>query len=145
MAARFETLQPRVHAGTDVQVVAATGELDLSTAPALCLEVQRAAATAGPPQIVVDLRSVDFTDATGLRALICAAQELRALSGALAVVATRGSQVDRLLTLTGAREFLAVTRTPQDAIAAVHRQTEIGPAPDGSAWTTARHAGRSAL
>lgn len=107
------------HAEGDVQIVEATGELDLSSAPGLCLEVQRAAATGAPSRVVIDLRGVDFADSTGLRALICAVGEVRARSGATAVVAARGSQVDQLLTLAGAREFLTVTRTPRDAVASV--------------------------
>ena len=121
MATRVDTPDLTVTARIegDAQVVAATGELDLSTAPRLCLEVRRAAATGGRPLVVIDLRGVEFTDSTGLRALLCTTQEVRALSGATAVVAAPGSQVDRLLTLAGAREFLAVARTPRDAVAIV--------------------------
>jgi anti-anti-sigma factor len=92
-----------------VEILAARGELDVSTAPQLCLEVQRASARLARPRIVIDLRELEFSDSTGLRALICAAGEVRALAGVLAVVVTPASQVDRLLTLVGAREFLAVT------------------------------------
>lgn len=119
MATPLDTPGLTVTAEGEVRIVAVTGELDISTAPALCLQLQLAAAAAEPPRMVIDLRRVDVADSTGLRALICAAQEMRALSGAVAVVAMQGTQVDGLLTLAGAREFLAVTRRVQDAVALV--------------------------
>jgi anti-sigma B factor antagonist len=107
------THQPR----DGVHVVHVSGELDLSTAADLCheLDVARTAAW----RIVVDLADVDFCDSTGLRALVGAAREVQIAAGRIAVAAPPGSPAARLLTVTGAREFLTVADSAAEALAAV--------------------------
>jgi|tagenome__1003787_1003787.scaffolds.fasta_scaffold20915725_2 anti-sigma B factor antagonist len=112
-------LQLSVRAEPGVEVVVARGELDLSTAPLLCRGIERAAGARRRPRVVIDLRALAFCDSTGLRALIGAAQEIRALAGVMALVVAPGSQLDELLAVTGAREFLAAAASAQDALALV--------------------------
>ena len=94
------------------RVIAVSGPLDLATAPALCVEIDRLAATRDE-RIVVDLRAVDSADSTGLRALVDATREAAIRTCRLVVSITPGSGLDRLLTLSGTREFLhVVTEAP---------------------------------
>ena len=68
-------------------MLCAHGELDLATAPALRRAL--ASATGGPAvgaepvHLVVDLSGVTFVDATGLAALLQAAETVRASGGEL--------------------------------------------------------------
>ena len=97
-------------------VLRVSGELDLSTAPELCHELDLA--RAGAERIVVDLAEVEFCDSTGLRALMGAAREVEIASGRIAFVVPPGSPAARLLNVTGAREFLTVADSPAEALAA---------------------------
>ena len=66
-------------------VVAASGEVDLYTAP----ELERAITaplTAGATQLVVDLSGATFVDSTALHVLLRAAQHLDGAAGELIVV-----------------------------------------------------------
>ncbi len=74
------------------------GELDLTTADRLeraILEAERAA----PPQLVLDLSSVDFFDSTGLQILLDADVRARA-DGRRLVVRAGDGEVARVLALT---------------------------------------------
>jgi anti-sigma B factor antagonist len=93
------------------RTITVRGSLDLATAPELCTEIAHLAAVEAEP-IVVDLRSVDFSDSTGLRALVGATREAAIRSCQLLVAVDPGSNLDRLLTLTGTREFLHITSLP---------------------------------
>jgi anti-anti-sigma factor len=94
------------------RVVAVRGSLDLAVAPELCAEIERLAAAEGE-RIVVDLQAVESADSTGLRALVGATREAAIRTCPLIVAIAPGSGLDRLLTLTGVREFLHIaTATP---------------------------------
>jgi anti-anti-sigma factor len=89
------------------RTIAVRGSLDLATAPALCAQIDHLAAVECAP-IVVDLRGVEFGDSTGLRALVGATREAAIRACRLLVAVEPGSEVDRLLTRSGTREFLHV-------------------------------------
>jgi anti-sigma B factor antagonist len=72
-----------------------------STGSALTLAVDR--------HVIVDLSRVDFCDSTGLRALLDAAREVNVAGGELIAIVPEDGPVRRLVTLTGAQEFLGVT------------------------------------
>jgi anti-sigma B factor antagonist len=97
-------LEEEEHDG--VRVIAARGELDLVTAPRLASRLDSTRRDGGR-RILVDLTGINFCDSTGLRALIGAANEVRAAGGRLAVCAGDGG-VARLLTVTGAFEVLEI-------------------------------------
>lgn len=99
------------------RTIAVRGSLDLATAPELCAEIEHLAAAEGEP-VVVDLRAVECADSTGLRALVGATQEAAIRACRLVVAVTPGSDLDRLLTLSGTREFLHVATGRPTAIAA---------------------------
>ena len=100
-----------------VGVVRAAGELDLATASQLARAIS-AAAGGRSPRVLVDLTAVGFCDSAGLRALLGAAREVEARAGRLVVAVEPGGPVDRLLELTGLREFLHV-RAPDEARLAI--------------------------
>ena len=104
-----------------VRLLEVTGELDLSTAPALCLRLE-AVRHVALPRILVDLSELEFCDSTGLRALILAAQEITACAGTLGVVVPPDEgPVARMFMISGAVEFLPLFRTLTDGLAALAR------------------------
>ena len=70
--ARAGSLEVTERQEAGVRVLDVTGELDINTAPALCLRLE-AARHGGSPRVLVDLSGLEFCDSTGLRALIMAA------------------------------------------------------------------------
>ena len=93
-------------------VLAASGELDLASGPALEQELERAQAA---ELIIVDLRSLQFIDSTGLSVLIKADHRAQAAGRRFALV-NGGSQVQRLLNLTGVTDRLTVVDTPEELL-----------------------------
>jgi anti-anti-sigma factor len=87
-----------------VPVVRVRGELDLSTAARMCRAIQAAAAR----RLIIDLVELEFCDSTGLRALMHAVREIEVLGGRASLIVKPGSSLDRLLDMTGAKEFLRV-------------------------------------
>jgi|SRR3954451_1431049 anti-sigma B factor antagonist len=98
-----------------VPLVRATGELDLSTVAQLCHMIHTAATTSARSRLIVDLTGLEFCDSTGLRGLIGAIKEVGVLGGKAVVVVEPGGTLDRLLDLSGLREFLRVTDSVETA------------------------------
>jgi anti-sigma B factor antagonist len=98
-----------------VRVVSVSGELDLGTAPDLCARVD----AARTQRLLVDLTGLEFCDSTGLRALIGAANEVRANGGRFAVACPPTGDVARLLDRVGAAEWLAVHPDAPSGVAAL--------------------------
>ncbi|HUA03389.1 MAG TPA: STAS domain-containing protein [Solirubrobacteraceae bacterium] len=110
------------HTTDRVTTVTVTGELDLVSSPTFETELERAI-DSDCDVIVVDFRSLDFMDSTGLHVLIKGHH--RALESKRVFAVTRGSdQVDRLLTLTGLADVMRIVDSPEHAL-------ETGHAPDG--------------
>jgi len=80
-------------------VLAVSGEIDISTAPALRDRLVSLALD-GPATVVVDLRQVTFLDSTALGVLVSALKRLRENGGGLRLVVAGGS-VARVLEITG--------------------------------------------
>jgi anti-sigma B factor antagonist len=108
----------REHDAGAVHVIAMRGELDIATAPRLCVRIDAARRT-GSRRVVVDLTTTEFCDSTGLRALIGADRELRATGGRMAVAAFEDSAVGRLFALAGAHELLRIYEDCDAAVAAL--------------------------
>jgi anti-anti-sigma factor len=99
----------------EATVVRVAGELDLATSPELEHELAQAlAATSGP--VIVDLRELEFIDSTGLRVLVKAHQQAEK-DGRRFGLAGGGTQVRRLLNLTGIGERLALASSPEELLA----------------------------
>src|SRR3954447_15372079 len=105
----------REHDADGVHVVAMRSELDLATAPRLCVRID-AARRGGSRRMVVDLTTAAFCDSVGLRALIGSHQEMAASGGRMAVAARADGVIGRLFSLAGAHELLELH---EDAAAAV--------------------------
>ncbi len=92
-------------------VIAASGEIDLFTAPEL-KKVLTDAIDSGELRIAIDLSEVSFLDSTALGVLIGAVKRLRSRGGALAIVNTDSSiaktfeitGLDQIFTIVGSRE-----------------------------------------
>lgn len=98
-----------------------TGELDLVSGPAFEAALERAN-DSDADVTVVDLRTLEFMDSTGLHVLVKGHQRAQESGRAFAV--TRGSeQVERLLTLTGIADIMTVVDSPEELL-------ETGRAPD---------------
>jgi anti-anti-sigma factor len=100
---------------TPVPVVRAAGELDIDTAAQLCGAIEEAATHAPRPRVVIDLTGVSFCDSTGLRALIGAVREVEVLGGRAVVAVEPEGALERVLMLSGLREFLRVCETAEAA------------------------------
>jgi anti-anti-sigma factor len=81
-----------------------SGEIDMATAPVLDDRL-RAAQNNGYTGIVLDLENVTFMDASGLRALLRAAERARQSEKAFAMVKTPAI-VQRVLQITGTAHLL---------------------------------------
>lgn len=80
-------------------VVEAVGEIDLATADFLAAHLDAATAS-GRPDVLVDLRGVEFFDCSGLRVLCSAESRARSRGGRLRVV-TDAPRLHRLLRASG--------------------------------------------
>jgi anti-sigma B factor antagonist len=108
----------REHDEGPVHVIAVRGELDLATAPRLCVRID-AARHAGFRKILLDLTTAAFCDSAGLRALIGSERELLAHGRRMAVAALADSAVGRLFALAGADELLEIHPDCDTALAAL--------------------------
>lgn len=99
----------------DAVVVAATGDLDITTSPRLdsCLtEARRATAN-----VILDLSAVDFMDTSSLAVIVGHWKKLRARGGTLALAGAR-YRYTKTLWITGLADRLPMFETVQEAVAA---------------------------
>ncbi|MEA2134983.1 MAG: anti-sigma factor antagonist [Solirubrobacteraceae bacterium] len=112
----------REHDAGAVHVIAMRGELDIATAPRLCVRID-AARRAGSRRLLIDLTTAEFCDSVGLRALIGSWHEIRAQGGRMAVAALEDSAVGRLFSLAGAHELLEIHEGRDAALEALAPRT----------------------
>ena len=88
------------------------GELDLASAPLLEAEVDRPEVT-NAPNLLLELRELQFIDSTGLRTLFSVYQRASARRQGFAI--TDGSpQVQRLLAITRIGEHMKIVASAQE-------------------------------
>ena len=93
-------------------VIALTGELDLSSAPALDEEIARLTTAEGVRRVIVDLRGLAFLDSSGLRVVAMAERRLDAAGRPLALV--RGVEtVQRVFEITRMDDRLTFVDSPE--------------------------------
>ncbi|MDX6586844.1 MAG: hypothetical protein QOI31_1317 [Solirubrobacterales bacterium] len=99
-------------AGHEFALVRAGGEIDLSNFEELgaALSSPPCSASAG---ILLDLRSVEFVDSSGLRVMLTCAQSF---GDRFATILTDGSAVDTLFEMVDIRERLNVSATEEEAL-----------------------------
>jgi anti-sigma B factor antagonist len=107
----LQRLGLKTHHMDGVDVISVTGELDLYTAPTLCLQIDE---REGP--IVLDLSEMAFCDSTGLRALAGAAAEARVARTRLVIVPPQKSGAARAFEIAGAIEFLPLVTDVRRAL-----------------------------
>ena len=104
--------------GEYIQVVAVTGELDLSNASSLVRQVETAVRS-GRNCIVIDLSGITHMDSTGLAAMIEAHHLTLSRRGRLALVA-QSESVRRTIEVRGLDRLFTIVPTRDEALDAVH-------------------------
>jgi anti-sigma B factor antagonist len=99
----------------DVAVVAATGEVDVFTAPGLDAEIT-ALVEQGHSRLVVDLSGVSFLDSTGLGVLVKGLKTARDAGGSMHLVVT-SERIRKIFDITGLDASLPLFDTVGDALA----------------------------
>jgi len=95
------------------------GEVDLATAPALDAALERALRSQRA-SVIVDLRTVNLVDASGLRLLL--RHERDARSGGRRLIVVKGPpHVHRVFVLTGVSDRLTMVDEPPDQAFSEHR------------------------
>jgi len=95
-------------------IVALTGELDIAAAPSLEERLETIFSDA-PARLIFDLRGLEFIDSTGLSVLVKANQRAE-IAGVPFGLAGGGTQVRRLLSLTGIEDRLTVADEPSELL-----------------------------
>jgi anti-sigma B factor antagonist len=95
-----------------VVVVAFTGELDISRADEVELELERVEAD-GPEILVLDLRGLQFLDSTGLR-LVLGADTRARRAGRKVVIVPGPEKVQRVFRITLLDRRLEFVDSPED-------------------------------
>ncbi|MEA2197517.1 MAG: anti-sigma factor antagonist [Solirubrobacteraceae bacterium] len=103
----FKITQRATEGGVSLKI---TGELDLSTGPALKESVDRL--RRGATELTVDLSDLMFMDSTGLRLLIELDQRAKQEHWKLALVRPKYETADAVLRATGADKALPFGEAP---------------------------------
>lgn len=111
----MDLLSVTVRIAEGLPVVAARGEVDVTSAPVL-EEALEAQLEAGASSLVVDFLGVTFLDSTGLSALVRAHRRCTAAGGRLALVMA-DPQLLRLLAVTGLDRLIPAFATVDAALA----------------------------
>jgi len=98
-------------------VLAATGEVDVATAPQLRQEAVRLVA-AGQSRLVIDLSGVDFLDSTGLGVIVGVLKRVRTHDGVLAVAGAE-NHVRKVFDITRISDVLPMFSTVDEACVAI--------------------------
>ncbi len=104
----------------DVLVARMSGEIDLSNAEQLGIQV----ADAAPPDasgVVLDLSEVEYIDSYGIFVIHGLRQRLVDRQQALALVVPKDGVMRRAIELTGLAEVITIKEDLQDAVATVER------------------------
>ena len=96
----------------DHELVVATGEIDLYTAPRLQSELAEVIANAAPAsRIVVDMSGVEFCDSTGMNILLSCLRQVRERGGELELAAPRPA-VMKILQVTALDSVFTIIPAP---------------------------------
>lgn len=94
-------------------MLAATGELDIATAPAL---EERALAALGRGPVVLDLSGLDFIDSTGVKMLLDMREAARREDGRWWLVCS--APVTRVIELADLQDTLPISESADAAVSA---------------------------
>ncbi|MBG0832219.1 anti-sigma factor antagonist [Planomonospora sp. ID67723] len=100
----------------DVVIVRLSGELDMSTAPRLSLQISEATRLISPPRLVIDVQHLEFCDSSGLNLMVKTVHEVERAGGRLLLSGVR-ERFARLLRVTGLGRTLQAHPTIETAVA----------------------------
>jgi anti-sigma B factor antagonist len=106
-------------AGSDVHVIALSGELDLYSCPEFKNELLRLIAE-GVRYVVIDLAATTFIDSTALGVLLRGVERLRETSNGRLSVACADPNICKVLEVTGLDRIFSVYPSREEALAQVH-------------------------
>jgi len=99
-----------------IAVIAAHGEIDVSTAPQLRQAIVEVA-SAGPGPLVIDLADVDFLDSTGLGVLVSGLKRFRTM-GSDVILVVAANRILKVFEITGLTQVFRLHATREAAVAA---------------------------
>jgi len=99
-----------------IVVIAAHGEIDVSTAPELRQAIVEVA-SAGPGPLVIDLADVDFLDSTGLGVLVSGLKRFRTM-GSDVILVVASNRILKVFEITGLTQVFRTHGTREAAVAA---------------------------
>jgi len=102
------------HRGPSCLVAKLSGELDLSSATVFKERVDQELRATGAPNLVLNLRDLDFVDSTGLGAILGRMRQVTAGGGKL-VLAAVPPKVLSMLEMAGLASLLPMARTEDEA------------------------------
>ena len=102
------------HRGPSCLVAKLSGELDLSSATVFKERVDQELRATGAPNLVLNLRGLDFVDSTGLGAILGRMRQVTAGGGKL-VLAAVPPKVLSMLEMAGLASLLPMARTEDEA------------------------------
>ena len=105
------------HAGSDVYVIALTGEIDLYTAPEFKQQLLDVIEKGGK-QVVVDLTDTTFIDSTTLGVLVGGVKRLRPNGGQLSIVCS-DRNITKIFEITGLNRVFPIHETRAEALESV--------------------------
>lgn len=116
--APFDVRKEQLDGG--IRAITVRGELDMSTAPRLELELEEALADAGA-SVMLDLCECEFIDSTGIALIVRSWQRLDRKAGGEGegrlVLCSHNHQVRRLLKITGVESSISMHEQRGDALA----------------------------
>jgi anti-sigma B factor antagonist len=110
----------------DVPVARLEGEVDLTRAPTIRVELLRAVDNRDHG-LVIDLRETTYLDSAGVNIIFELAERLSSRQQLLAAVVPERAIVERVISLVNMRSILETHRTLEEAVASISAR-----APDGS-------------
>lgn len=102
------------HRGPSCLVAKMSGELDLSSATVFKERVDQELRATGAPNLVLNLRDLDFVDSTGLGAILGRMRQVTAGGGSL-VLAAVPPKVLSMLEMAGLASLLPMAHTEDEA------------------------------
>jgi anti-anti-sigma factor len=111
-----------------VPVARLAGEVDLTRAPSIRIELLRAV-TNQDHGLVVDLRDTTYLDSAGVNVIFEVAERLSARQQRLHAVVPDRAIIERVLSLVNLRSVLDIHRSLDDAVGAVSELAPGGPDP----------------
>lgn len=102
------------HRGPSCVIAKLSGELDLSSATIFKDRVDQELRATGAPNLVLNLRGLDFVDSTGLGAVLGRMRQVTAGGGKL-VLAAVPPKVLSMLEMAGLASLLPMARTEDEA------------------------------